>query len=153
MLWPGSVLPVVSKSGRRGHRPLIMKAKQALHHACPGYGVVSQRPRDPYIVCRSNPADTVDFHGADAPVQLAEGAAGQKVAVKMVPASKAQQDAAQATAPAKPPSTNGHSAPIEVLSIKQRAIDNLAEGSGGGRPSRGMCFQEAFESFVWSYSQ
>ncbi len=86
---------------------------------------------------RSNPADTVDFHGADAPVQLAEGAAGQKVAVKMVPASKAQQDAAQAAAAAKLPSTNGHSAPIEGLSIKQRTDADTAEKSSRDKPSRG----------------
>jgi len=106
--------------------------------------------------CRSNPADTVDFHGADAPVQLAEGAAGQKVAVKMVKVSKAQQDAAQAAAAGKLSSMNGHSASIEGLSIKQRVIDDLAEGSGGEKPSRGMCFQEAvFDVFEWpcSHSQ
>ncbi len=100
----------------------------------------------------------MDFHGADAPVQLAEGAAGQKVAVKMVKVSKAQQDAAQAAAACKLPSVNGHSVSIEGLSIKQRVIDDSAEGSGEGsgadKPSRGMCFQAAaFDSFEWSYLQ
>ena len=55
----------------------------------------------------------------------------------MVPASKAQQDAAQAAAAAKLPSTNGHSAPIEGLSIKQRADDISAEKSSRDKPSRG----------------
>ena len=85
----------------------------------------------------------MDFHGADAPVQLAEGAAGQKVAVKMVKVSKAQQDAAQAAAGAKLPSMNGQPAFIEGLSIKQRVSDDSAKGSGEDKPSRGMCFQVA----------
>ena len=62
-------------------------------------------------------------------MQLAEGAAGQKVAVKMVPASKAQQDAAQAAAAAKAPTTNGHAAPIEGLSAKERGSNGAAEAS------------------------
>ena len=56
----------------------------------------------------------------------------------MVPASRAQQDAAQAAVAAKPPSTNGHSAPIEGLSIKQRASGDSAEESGRDKPAKGI---------------
>ncbi len=37
---------------------------------------------------RSDPADTEDFHGADAPALLDEGAAGEKVAVRFLPAGQ-----------------------------------------------------------------
>lgn len=73
-------------------------------------------------------------------MQLAEGAAGQKVAVKMVPASKAQQDAAQAAAAAKAPTTNGHAAPFEGVSAKERGSNGAAEGSSQEtRLPKGVC--------------
>ena len=90
--------------------------------------------------CRSNPADTVDFHGADAPAQLAEGAAGQKLAVKMVPASKAQQNAAQAAAAAKALTANGHAEPAQTDSAKTMPeTGTLAEAQDdGGDKDRGV---------------
>ena len=75
-------------------------------------------------------------------MQLAEGAAGQKVAVKMVPASKAQQDAAQAAAAAKAPTTNGHAAPIKGVSTSEGGSNGAAEGSSQERRApKGVCFR------------
>lgn len=60
---------------------------------------------------RSDPADTLDFHGADAPVLLSEGAAGQKVPVRFLPAGQlklpesaaAANGAEERTAASEPP--------------------------------------------------
>ncbi len=73
-------------------------------------------------------------------MQLAEGAAGQKVVVKMVPASKAQQDAAQAAAPARAPATNGHAEPIERVSATEPSRIRATEESGQqDRHSKSVC--------------
>lgn len=62
---------------------------------------------------RSDPADTADFHGADAPALLAEGAAGEKVPVRFVPVGQLK------SSPGQPKASHGQPA-AAAYGVKER---------------------------------
>ncbi|EIE24571.1 phosphatases II [Coccomyxa subellipsoidea C-169] len=78
------------------------------------------------ITDRSDPADTEDFHGADAPALLDEGAAGEKVAVRFLPAG--QRKPADGAAAA-----NGVSKEGKVVGSMELGLQSIADKVVFGR--------------------
>ncbi|BDA42767.1 probable dual specificity protein phosphatase 6 at N-terminal half [Coccomyxa sp. Obi] len=96
------------------------------------------------ITDRSDPADTEDFHGADSPVLLAEGAAGKKVPVRFVPAGQlkrpdgaAAANGAKERAAASEPAAASPSARAEPPGREDRQRDDRHSRGGDRDRERG----------------